>query len=84
MIKLMYGNFKENTLNTTLFLRNASDVSYFCLDAAENLYVYAMYKFKLFGYNWTNLLLGVIQNTLGKILTINKIYTRIVEHDKLN
>jgi hypothetical protein len=60
VIKLMYGNFKDNMLNTTLTLRNVSDVSYVCLDAAENLYVYAMYKFKLFSYDWTNLLLGTL------------------------
>lgn len=56
----MYGTFKENTLNSTLFLRNVSDVSYVCLDTAENLYVYQMYKFRLFGNDWTNVLLGYL------------------------
>jgi len=60
IIKYMYGTVKDNTLNSTLFLRNVSDVSYVCLDAAENLYVYSMYKFKLFGYDWTNVLLGYL------------------------
>ena len=73
----MYGTVKENTLNSTLFLRNVSDVSYVCLDAAENLYVYSMYKFKLFGYDWTNVLLGYLQNMLANILTINKINNKI-------
>lgn len=41
MIKYMYGNAKENTLNTTLFARNVSDMSYICIDAMENLYVYS-------------------------------------------
>lgn len=74
MIKLMYGDVKDNVLNTTLYLRNVSDVSYICLDSAENFYVYSMYKFKLFNYDWANLLLGVLQNSLGRVLTINKIY----------
>ena len=60
IIKLMYGDFKQNVLNSTLFLQNVSDVSYVCLDAIENLYVFAHYKFKLFGYDWTNLLLGAL------------------------
>lgn len=70
----MYGNFKENTLNSTMFLRNTSDVSYDCLDATENLYVYFMYKFKLFGYDWINVLLGFLQNGLANIITINRVY----------
>ena len=56
----MYGNTKENTLYSTLFLRNASDVIYACLDTAENLYVFFMYKFKMFGYDWLNVLLGFL------------------------
>lgn len=64
-IKLMYATFKESILNTTLMLQNSSDISYVCLDAGENLYVYSMYKFKQFGYDWTNVLLGGLQNALG-------------------
>ena len=79
MVKLMYGRFKDNILNTTLLMLNVSDVSYDCIDTGENLYVYTMYKFKLFGYSWTNILLGVLQNTLGRILTINKIYTNKIK-----
>jgi hypothetical protein len=74
MVKYMYGNAKENTLNTTLFLGNVSNMFYVCIDAGENLYVYSMYKFDLFGRERTNVLLGGIQNLLGSILTINKIY----------
>lgn len=77
MIKLMYGNVKENALNTTLFLRNVSDISYVCLDAGENFYVYLMYRFKQFGYDWTNVILGGLQNALGKILYINQISEKI-------
>jgi hypothetical protein len=85
IVKMMYGNFKDNMLNTTLFMRNFSDVSYLCLDTGENLYVYSMYKFKLFSFSWTNVLLGVLQNSLGRILTINKIYTnRIKVAESLN
>lgn len=80
----MYANFKETFLNTTLYMQNISDVSYVCIDASENLYVYSMYKFKLFGYDWTNVLLGALQNMLGKILTVNRIYNRIMEFDKVN
>lgn len=60
MIKYMYGNAKENIFNTTLFLQNASDVLYSCIDGAENLYVYSMYKYELFGYDDTNVILGFI------------------------
>jgi len=81
MIKLMYGDTKNNILNSTLFLRNASEVGYVCIDTVENLYVYAMYKFKLFGYDWTNVALGALQNALGRILSINKIYEKIMEYD---
>jgi hypothetical protein len=77
MIKLMYGNTKENALNTTLFLRNVSDISYVCLDAGENFYVYLMYRFKQFGYDWTNVILGGLQNALSKIMFINTISDRI-------
>lgn len=45
MIKYMFGDLKNNVLNTTLFMRNISDVSYLCIDAAENLYVFSMFKF---------------------------------------
>ena len=58
MIKWMYGNSKENTLNTTLFFGNISTMSYVCIDAGENLYVYSMYKYDLFGRDNTNVLLG--------------------------
>ena len=78
----MYGNFKQNVLNTTLFLSNVSDVSYVCLDALENLYVYSQYKFKLFGFDWTNLLLGGLQNALKAIIPLTKIIPRIEEYEK--
>ena len=78
----MFGSTKENVLNTTLFLKNITDLSYICIDAAENLYVFNMYKFSLFGNDWTNVLLGALQNLLGSILTINKIYQRIVDHSE--
>jgi len=60
MIKYIYGEVKDNILNTTLFLKNVSDVAYVCLDGAENLYVYFMYKYELFGYDNTNVMLGFI------------------------
>ena len=44
MVKLMYGSAKNNVLNTTLFLKNVSDLNYICLDAAENSYVFWVYK----------------------------------------
>lgn len=60
VIKYMYGDVKNNVLNTTLFMRNISDVSYVCIDALENLYVFSMFKFELFGMDWINVLLGFI------------------------
>ena len=74
VIKYMYGDTKNNILNTTLFMRNISDVSYVCIDALENLYVFSMLKFELFGLDWINVLLGFIQNVLGSVLSINKMY----------
>lgn len=84
MIKYMYGNGKENTLNTTLFLGNVSDMSYICIDAIENLYVYSMYKYDLFGRDNTNVILGALQNLLGNILTINALYGDIREYSEAN
>lgn len=60
MIKYMYGNAKQNTLNTTLFMGNVSDMMYICIDAAENFYVYSMYKYDLFGRDNTNVMLGAM------------------------
>lgn len=84
VIKYMYGNTKENILNSTLFLQNASKAAYTCIDGAENLFVFAMYKYELFGFDQTNLILGFIQNLLGNILTINKIFTQVVELGEKN
>ena len=84
MIKYMYGNAKQNTLNTTLFARNISDMSYICIDAMENLYVYNMYKYDLFGRDNTNVVLGALQNLLGNILTINSLYGEIREYSEAN
>jgi hypothetical protein len=66
----MYGSYKDNVLNTTLFIRNVSNVGYVCLDAFENVYIYMLYKFRLFGYDWANVGLGLLQNTVGNILVI--------------
>lgn len=74
MIQWMYGDAKQNTFNTTLFFKKISYMSYVCIDAGENLYVYSMYKYDLFGRDNTNVLLGSLQNLLGSILTINKVY----------
>jgi hypothetical protein len=84
MIKYMYGNAKQNTLNTTLFARNVSDMNYVCIDAMENLYVYNMYKYDLFGRDNTNVILGALQNLLGNILTINSLYGGIREYAEAN
>lgn len=43
-----------------------------------------MYKFDLFGRDKTNVILGYLQNLLGNILTINKLYGEIIEYDELN
>lgn len=73
-IKLMYGDFKQNVLNTTLFAKNISDTAYFCLDAAENVYVFFMYKLKLFNYDFLNLFLGFLQNFFKQMVAIFRIY----------
>jgi len=43
-----------------------------------------MYKYDLFGRDNTNVLLGGLQNMLGSILTINKVYQQIMEYSELN
>lgn len=61
---------------------NVSDMMYICIDAAENFYVYSMYKYDLFGRDNTNVMLGAMQNLLGSILTINSLYSEIVEYSE--
>jgi hypothetical protein len=73
MVKLMYGNTKNNILNSTMFLRNASDLSYICLDALENNYFFWIYKIDSFGRDPTQITLGALQNVLGNVLNINKL-----------
>lgn len=57
---------------------------YICIDGAENLYVFSMYKYDLFDRDNTNVILGFLQNLLGNILTINKMYGEIVEYAEQN
>ena len=59
-IKLMFGNFKENVLNVTVFAGNSSDVMVVCVDAAENLFVWTQFKFDTFGRRWNNVMLAGI------------------------
>ena len=80
----MYGNAKNNVLNTTLFLKNVSDLNYICLDAAENNYVFWVYKIDSFGRSTTQILLGWLQNVLGNVLTINKQVAKAVEFSDNN
>lgn len=84
IVKLMYGNAKNNVLNTTLFLKNVSDLNYVCLDAAENNYVFWVYKIDSFGRSTTQILLGWLQNVLGNVLTINKQVAKAVEYNDNN
>jgi len=46
LIKYMYGDLEDIVLNSTLFLKNVSDVGYVCIDAGENLYAYSLYRFE--------------------------------------
>lgn len=52
---------------------------YVCLDGLENAYVFSVYKYEIFGYDNTNVVLGFIQNLLGNIITINRIFNQVVE-----
>ena len=81
IIKLMYGDLKNNILNTTLFLKNVSDLSYICLDAAENNYVFWVYKMDSFGRDTTQIVLGALQNVLGNVLAINKLVQKAVQYN---
>ena len=76
-IKWMFGSTKDNILNFTLFMQNVSDVSYSCIDATENIFVWQTYKFELFGNNFNNLMLAGLQNLLGSVLTIQRIANQI-------
>jgi hypothetical protein len=78
----MYGTMKDNILNSTLFIQNSSDTMYNCIDATENLYVFFVYKMKMFGYDWINVLLGWLQNALKQVFYISSIYGKIIEYDK--
>lgn len=84
MVKLMYGSVKNNVLNTTLFLKNISDLNYICLDAYENNYVFWVYKLDSFGRSTTQILLGWLQNVLGNVLSINKLVAKAVEFNEKN
>lgn len=66
-------------LNTTLFLKNFTDLSYICLDAAENNYVFWVFKMDSFGRDWTQIALGALQNVLGSVIRINKLVSKAVE-----
>lgn len=60
VIKIAFGNFKNNVLNSTLLARNVSDSIVLCVDAAENLYVWSQYKYETFGSNLNNFVLSGI------------------------
>ena len=79
VVKLMYGDVKNNILNSTLFLKNVSDLSYVCLDALENNYVFWVYKMDSFGRDTTQIVLGALQNVLGNVLKINKLVQQAVD-----
>ena len=84
MIKLMYGDTKNNMLNSTLFLKNVSDLSYICLDAAENNYVFWVYKMDTFGRDATQITLGALQNVLANVLRINNLVQNAVDYNDNN
>lgn len=67
-------------LNTTLFLKNVSDLNYICLDALENNYVFWVFKIDSFGRDFTQIMLGWLQNVLGNVLNINKLVSKAVEY----
>ena len=60
VIKWMFGDARDNTLNFTLFLQNVSLVSYSCIDGLENLFVWSVYKYEQFGNNFNNVLLALL------------------------
>lgn len=84
IVKLMYGNLKNNMLNSTLFLKNVTDLNYICLDAAENSYVFFVYKIDSFGRDATQIVLGWLQNVLGNVLSVNKLVQKAVEYSETN
>ena len=84
IIKIMYGNLKNNMLNSTLFLKNVSDLSYICLDAMENNYVFWVYKADSFGRDLTQITLGYMQNVLANVLLLNRKVQKAVEYNDAN
>jgi len=77
-VKLVYGDFADTFLNTTLFLQNTSIALSTCTDATENLYWYALYQGEKFG-SWLEWSLALLQNLLGNVLRLYNISNALAE-----
>ncbi len=49
LVKYKYSAYNEAVLNSTIFLQNATYPLYFCTDAAQQMYYYAVDKASYYG-----------------------------------
>ena len=75
-IKIRYGTGFENTLNSTLFLQNTTDVLHICTDTMENIYYYYLFKQEQFP-TVSDLALGFLQNLLSNGMRLNAINSEL-------
>jgi len=48
-VKMVYGDASENTLNSTLFLQNTTNMANICTDTTENIFYFFKWKQEQFG-----------------------------------
>jgi len=78
-IRYEYGDTRDNILNTTLLVRNASNHMMVCMDALENFLVVAGNKGSRF-ITFTNWITSFFQNLLANIINLNNVYN-IIKND---
>ena len=68
LFKMRYGDFVDETFNTTLFLQNTTEVAFTCTDAVENIYFFYDLKVEQFP-TFDDLFLGLLQSILQRDAT---------------
>ena len=69
LFKMRYGDFVDETFNTTLFLQNTTEVAFTCTDAVENIYFFYDLKVEQFP-TFDDLFLGLLQSILGNAIRL--------------
>ena len=78
LFKMRYGDFVDETFNTTLFLQNTTEVAFTCTDAVENIYFFYDLKVEQFP-TFDDLFLGLLQSILGNAIRLKQIQENISE-----